>query len=379
MICSQYPPVYGGAGQQAQLLGEALAKRGWTVDVITLDQDALGSGLEGNIRVVRLLKGLAGGQPWTRAVTSLALGFYSASLVVLRRPTAVHVHGAYWWSIPPLIAAKLMGARAVVKVTRDGEDDPATVMTRKFAGFPVGWLYGASFRVADHVVTLSKQTYEAAVERLPKPEKVQLVRNGVDVLALERTAERRKTARDSFDLGDDVKVTTFVGYLVEHKGVLDLLSAWQERGKHENEQLWLVGPYDGFYRELTAKVRTQIEILQSSGFNIRLFGKVARSDMPSIYWATDVFTLPSYAEGMPNSLAEAMVAGCRVVATEIPGIVDIIDPKTAELVAPGDVTALVKALNSSRRSGNDSEARAAENLGIMRTARSIENLYAPSH
>lgn len=380
MVCSQYPPVYGGAGKQAQLLSNELACRGWSIDVVTLDQDAVGSGMEDKVRVVRLLTGFVASRTLTRALTTIALGFLSAALIIVKRPAVVHVHGAYWWSIPPLMAARLIRARGVLKVTRDGEDDPDTVMNRRFLRvLPIGWLYGLSFKAADHVITLSNQSFDAASKRLPQLDKVQLVRNGVDVQALARTPARRAAARAFYSVADNVKVTTFVGYLVKHKGVLDLLDAWETRGPSADDELWLVGPYEGFYRELSSEVCVKVDSLQSAGFTIRLFGKVSSEDMPSIYWATDVFTLPSYAEGMPNSLAEAMVAGCRVVATDIAGITDIVDPTIAELVPPGDVKALGRALSAARHVPvPNADNGAAKRLGISNTATLLEELYAPT-
>lgn len=379
MVCSQYPPTYGGAGKQAQLLSDALASRGWNVSIVTLDQSGAGSGGRGeNVKVIRLLKGIAGTNALRRALTTVVLGLGAAFIVLLSRPRAVHVHGAYWWSIPPLLAARLIGATTVVKVTRDGEDDPETVMGRKALGcVPLGWIYGMSFKAADFVVTLSAEAFTKASRSLALPGCVKLIRNGVDVSALERTPARRSRARQQFDVGPDVQVTTFVGYLVEHKGVLDLLAAWKQRETDLDKELWLVGPYDGYYRELTSGVLAQIEDMQASGHKIRLFGHVEAEQMPSIYWATDVFTLPSYAEGMPNSLAEAIVAGCAIVATAIPGITDIVDSNQACLVQPGDVTALSSALDLARVNTAAFEL-AANTLGIERTAGLIEDLYVTS-
>jgi glycosyltransferase involved in cell wall biosynthesis len=369
--------MYGGAGKQAQLLGTELACRGWDVSIVTLDQGGVGSATEQNVDVLRVLKGVAGTNGLRRAATTIGLGFTSALRVLRSRPDAVHVHGAYWWSIPPLLAARVVGASSLVKVTRDGEDDPDTVLGRRvFGKIPVGWLYGVSFKIADFVVTLSNEAFEKADQRLDLKGKVRLIRNGVDASALARTDIRRSTARESHSLGEKTKVTTFVGYLVEHKGVLDLLAAWSKRGTLTDEELWLVGPYDGFYRELSSTVLTTVEEMQAAGYNIRLFGHVDAADMPSIYWATDVFTLPSYAEGMPNSLAEAMVAGCDIVATDIPGITDIVDSNSAKLVRPGDIAALAQALSQAhdevRTTGSED---AAMRLGVGRTIDLLEGLY----
>ncbi|MDP9903653.1 MULTISPECIES: glycosyltransferase family 4 protein [Arthrobacter] len=378
MVCSQYPPIYGGAGQQAKLLSQTLVSRGWEVAVVTLDQKGVGSSLGQGLGVVRLLRGIAGTGKLQRALTTIALGLGAASIILKRRPTAVHVHGAYWWSIPAVLAGRLVSATTVVKVTRDGEDDPETVLGRKFLrAVPLGWLYGLSLRASDYVVVLSTEAYEKAKAFVPA-KRLRLVRNGVDLHALDRTEERRESARKKYGVGPETKVTTFIGYLVEHKGILDLLSAWKLRSKTSNSELWLVGPYEGFYRELTSRAISEISAMQAVGFKIRLFGHVDPQEMPSIYWASDVFTLPSYSEGMPNSLAEAIAAGCVVVGTAIPGITDIARLAPSVLIEPGDVHALTKALDSAELIGHSNFSEHRAGLGIENTASLIEELYVSS-
>ena len=74
MVCSQYPPVYGGAGQQASLLAEHLHRKGWRVTVVTLDQLSKGSSTDGGFKVKRVscLSGRAG--RLARGVSTIGLG-----------------------------------------------------------------------------------------------------------------------------------------------------------------------------------------------------------------------------------------------------------------------------------------------------------------
>ena len=58
----------------------------------------------------------------------------------------------------------------------------------------------------------------------------------------------------------------------------------------------------------------------------------------------DVFVLPSFAEGTPKSIIEAMAHGVPVIATTVGGIADILGGESGILVPPGDSVALANAM-----------------------------------
>lgn len=374
MVCSQMPPIYGGAGTQAALLARTLSRLGWDVTALTLDQSGVGSATEDGVHYLRLLKGAMPVSRLSRAVTTAVLGLGASMQILKARPSVVHIHGAYWWSIPPAIIGRIMGAVVVVKLTRDGEDDAHTVYSKRIGRLPVGRLYGLSLTMAHHVVVLNEYARQiAAHEGLGR--KTQLVSNGVAEEKFRRTAERRASARTSRGLTDEDRVVLFVGYLVKHKGVVDLLHAWR-RLDNRAAHLWLVGPFEGFYRELGDEIPVMIDQLASEGFRVTKLGQVGSTELAELYWAADIFTLPSYSEGMPNSLAEAVVAGCHVVATKIPGITDVMGAEYPDLVQPGDVEGLANHLREAISAVQELPPEATEKLGIAKVARIYEQIYA---
>lgn len=373
MVCSQFPPVYGGAGAQAALLSRKLSQRGWSVEVVTLDQKGIGSGLHDGFTVRRVLKARAASGIGSRLVTTIGLSIVSSWRILRTRPGFVHVHGAYWWSILPVLVGRACGAETVVKSTRDGEDDAATVFSKHVASVPVGWLYGLSLRKSSAVVVLNAKSKESA-DQLGLEETVRLLRNGVDIEVYERTMTRRVDARADFGLTDEDRVVLFVGYLVRHKGVADLLSAWRSSGD-KNALLWLVGPLSGFYRELDDEIPQAIDDLISDGYRVKVFGHVEGESLPRLYWASDVYVLPSYVEGMPNSLAEAVVAGCSIIATSIPGITDILEPNEAIFMEPGDRVGLETALRRGIADTGWEPGFAAARLDMETVTTTYERLY----
>lgn len=84
---------------------------------------------------------------------------------------------------------------------------------------------------------------------------------------------------------------------------------------------------------------------------IRWHGSFARTEHKRILGEHDILLLPSYFEGMPLGLLEAMRAGLAIVATDIGGVTDVLGPRGAEpsaglLCQPGDVNTLIEHLRS---------------------------------
>lgn len=374
MVCSQMPPLYGGAGKQATLLGQRLADLGWEVTAVTLDQAKVGSRVEGGIKFRRVLPGVAAASRGTRLLTTVALGAAAFLIIMKMRPAVVHIHGAYWWSVPPAIAGRLVRAVVVVKLTCDGEDDAHTVYAKRIGRLKVGRLYGISLSIANAVIALNQRAANIANEE-GLGQRVRLIPNGVDDKLLKRTQSARDAARQEQSLGVGDRVVIFVGFLVKRKGLVDLLQAWRILDDRQ-AQLWLVGPFDGFYRDLDEDdIPRMIAELISDGFRIRQFGLVSSEELATLYWAADVFTLPSYAEGMPNSLAEALVAGCEIVATRIPGIIETMDWDLERLVTPGDVLGLSARLTSAMTDAKPAPKRVIDGLRISKIAGIYDGLY----
>ena len=85
----------------------------------------------------------------------------------------------------------------------------------------------------------------------------------------------------------------------------------------------------------------------------------------------DVFVLPSFAEGTPNSVIEAMAHGIPVIASNVGGIPDIIDADSGILVPPGDAAALADAMMALAQ-----DPKRRNEMGTAARAR-YEKLFAP--
>lgn len=133
----------------------------------------------------------------------------------------------------------------------------------------------------------------------------------------------------------------FVGRLVPEKApelVVEAVHALRARGLAVSAVIAGDGP------QLEPLGRRVADLgLQDS---VHLVGPVSQSDLPALYREADVFCLPSHAEGIPVVLMEAMLTELPVVTTSIAGIPELVRPGAGVLVPPGDLDALVDALES---------------------------------
>lgn len=134
-------------------------------------------------------------------------------------------------------------------------------------------------------------------------------------------------------------IVLFLGRIERSKGIFDLLDAISAL-RVPNPEIRLVCAGDG---ELES-VKQYVERL-AIGDAVDFPGWIGAAEKRSLMSRAAVFVLPSYAEGMPMSLLEAMAASVPVIATEVGGIPDVVtDSVTGFLFRPGDTAKLEQLL-----------------------------------
>jgi len=140
--------------------------------------------------------------------------------------------------------------------------------------------------------------------------------------------------------GDGPLEVLCVGRLVPEKGQALLVEAIAELVRRDvDARLTLVG--DGPSRAAIDRAVARLGL----GERVRLAGSVGQDDILRHYADADVFCLPSFAEGVPVVLMEAMATELPVVTTRITGIPELVDDGVSGLlVRPGRVDELADAL-----------------------------------
>ncbi|HMJ11560.1 MAG TPA: glycosyltransferase family 4 protein [Polyangiaceae bacterium] len=218
---------------------------------------------------------------------------------------------------------------------------------------------------AARVVAVSRQLGEKAIALGAAADRVDVVANGVNTELFHPRS--RSAARRTLGVGSEKRVILYVGRLEETKGVLDLLAAFEKLDRQQNVELVLLGE---------GKVRAECDAaaLRTPG-RIRVLGARPLREVPEWLAACDVLTLPSWNEGMPNVVLEALASGRRVVATRVGAVPDLISSELlGEVVEKCAPDALASALL--RAAERDYEPlQVARTAGVRSWRESAGELY----
>jgi glycosyltransferase involved in cell wall biosynthesis len=170
-----------------------------------------------------------------------------------------------------------------------------------------------------------------------------------------------------------------VGRLVPEKGHAVLVEA-VARVVRAGADVRLVVAGDGPEREALAADAARAGL----GDRATFLGAVGQDRMAALYGTADVFCLPSFAEGVPVVLMEAMATGMPVVTTPIAGIPELVrDGEEGLLVPPGRADLLADAIaglavDAGRRAalGRRGRARVEAEFDVGREARRLARLFA---
>ena len=282
--------------------------------------------------------------PMTRRLTPLRDLRSLGTLVRLMRRerfTIVHAHNPKPGLLAQL-AARLAGVPVVVNTLHGFYfHDGMRPWTRRF--------YVALERLAalcsDLVLSQNEEDLTTAVrEGIVARDRIELLGNGIDLRRFDPARLPRGTGRllrASLGIPEDARVVGFVGRLVAEKGLRDLLAAARiVRERVPGTVFLVVGGSD-----LEKPGSLGCDAARSAGVAESCVFTGVRQDMPELYRAMDVFTLPSYREGFPRAPMEAAAMGLPCVLTDVRGCRQVVAHGRNGLLVPvGDPSALAEAL-----------------------------------
>lgn len=181
---------------------------------------------------------------------------------------------------------------------------------------------------------------QALAKGIGDKEQFVTVYSGMEVEKFISPEKSRKVVRQELDIGDDDFVVGTVSRLAEHKGHDDILDSLGGVLLH-NPTMKLLWVGDGWWRERLEKRIRELEIEKQVIFT----GLVQPETIPNYINALDVLLHPSYREGLPRTVVQAMLGGKPVVAYDVDGTREVcISGKTGYLIEVGDHKALQGAI-----------------------------------
>jgi glycosyltransferase involved in cell wall biosynthesis len=281
------------------------------------------------------------------------------------RSELVHTHTHFSLGVLGRVAGRLAGARVIAHMHTEN------VFRKRRAGRAAQvMLDNATARLCSQIVAVSEATRDALVgQGYPEPV---VVHNGVG------QAGRPEPIRPN-GVPTGVPFLLHIGRLAPGKGQRELIEALARLERRESVVVFVGRDLErrgAFARELE-------QAAESLGVRDRVVFAGFRDDVPGLLAAADVFVLPSWIEGLPMVVLEAMAHGTPVVTTPVGGTPElVVHGETGLLVPPRDPAALAAALDEllakpelARRLGEAGRRRVEADFSVRTMTERVLAIY----
>ena len=186
-----------------------------------------------------------------------------------------------------------------------------------------------SVHSADEVISIGRHLALAAKEKTGRDSFVLPI--GINLSRFQAAALPKENVRKELKLPSDKQLITFIGRLVKEKGVYELADSLNRLPK--NMAVVLVG--DG-------PAMDDLKKHEQYGKRLFLPGQISNDKVKDYLQASDIFALPSYSEGMPTVVIEAISMKVPVICTAVGGVPDLFGEFNHLLIKPKSVDSIVE-------------------------------------
>lgn len=211
---------------------------------------------------------------------------------------------------------------------------------------------------------------------LVNPKKIKVIHRGRNIESFTNDFDDQVLRNLKQSLGvENKKILLNVGRMIERKGQMDLVNAMPEILTQEPNAVLLIAGHGSFEVELKKRVK-KLNLEE----NVQILGR--RHDVPELLALADVFVFPSYFEGLPGSLIEAMLAENLIVCSDIPENQECVTPESAIFFERANVPQIAERITYALKNQESlqvirKEARrmAVEKFDVRKIAREYEDTY----
>lgn len=294
-------------------------------------------------------------------------------LLLLHKPKIVHIHTssymAFWEKSIFLIISKVFNKKVVLHIHGGG--------FRNFylsRGLIIKILIKFLLNLSDTIIVLSN-TWKEFFTQITESDKITIIHNAVNPNFYEVDNTKNSSNKTSIQI-------LFAGYLSRDKGIYDILDAVPLIIKTRKDVKFVFAGAEDKPGELEI-IRKRI-IRNDIGNYVFFLGVLSKREIISTYENSDIFILPSYIEGMPLTVLEAMAAGLPVISTPIGGIPEVIvDGVNGFLITPGDyvdlankISELIENNDFCKMMGMNNQKKIKENYSWDITSKKISSVYS---
>lgn len=258
-----------------------------------------------------------------------------AQLIKKEGVSLVHPHAPFAGSIISSLAGKLAGIPVIIHAhLQDALSSNSFI--RSYQNIMNYWI---TRKCCDGIIAVSHQVKDALISEGFDSRKFHVVHNGTPI----NNQEIDSSIRSELNIPEDIPVVIHIGRLCKSKGQHLLLQAAANLDKLGQEAVYLIVgkdlEQDGAYLQYLKKMACELGINKS----VHFLGH--RDHIPKLLALSDLLVLPSYTEGLPLVILEAMAAGLPVITTPVGGIPEVvIHQETGFLVPVEDIQALGNAI-----------------------------------
>lgn len=246
------------------------------------------------------------------------------------RPQIIHIHTSTDWGFYKdgvfLFIAKVLRKKTILHLhgaTFDNTYDKSSWIGK--------WFIKKILELPNIDIALSKYD-ENFYKHISPNANIRVLNNGINYSSFNLSENNQQANR--FNI-------FFIGLLGRRKGIYDILEVIKLLSFSKNKDIKFILAGDWESKEDKENILKLIKQKEINNF-ICFLGEIAGDKKIKAFCNADIFLFPSYAEGFPIALLEAMASGLPVITTPVGGIPELVeDGVNGFLVKPGDINSMV--------------------------------------
>jgi glycosyltransferase involved in cell wall biosynthesis len=315
--------------------------------------------------------------PVLRYLEIFVLGQILACWLIFRHGVEVFVTQSPYEGLAAVLAKKIAGCfgrKVMLVVENHGDFEESLFMQRRILlprlyRWIMRYVAGFTLKHADALRAVSNSTRAQLNRWAPGKPTFQFVA-WTDI----ETFLKAGVDRD----GQFSQIILYAGVLIPRKGIHHLINAFARVAQEfPQSRLVIAGPEDN--KLYVAQLRTQVKGADLDG-RLQFVDKMPQVELARWMREACLLVLPSYSEGLPRVVYEAMAAGLPVIATAVSGIPEIVqNGATGFLVPAGDENALAERMRWVLRHPDDASELGRRARAVAERAFSTEAFVAAYH